>query len=1594
MDKGDLGKEGKDVPRDRLENSTQELLSHFFVGISLPNNSFWVNLRPDSPDDIIDTFLAQTDLGRILLEADLQLKKDTANFTSPNTPEGKDYWNKLYKKAGELFGSERLTIPTLTRPWIVPEEIIIRESSNNAYIYKATLKVMLEEDYLQGSSAYNFTDERLKQLNAYSSQLIRETIIPRLTKEVNTAKRYASLRQVYYSLILAQWFKEKFRGKAGLYSQLIDKKNLVNLASGEPWSKTSYFKAYQDSFNKGEYSFKESVYTAQGRIIRSYLSGGVAFGNEITRAIASSAITTAKPFIPRADYLLDVSLSEDDSVKQPFKLKINDVSIPSSFASSPLTLDKIKQVYFQELDGSRIEMEMGNKAKVDCKLSVESDKYEEDAFTINVSNWPESVNYPDKIGGKYTFKHFSDGRVEFISASSYPRGQGVLAKIVELWNKKMEGLYKELEIEIRRDEEEDIAEAAVVKAFLNAGLRVNLVEKQNNIHGGVTYYVYLTKGNTASSLVNSRLRRAVQKIGRKKIIMNGALYEINVETNNSLWDTRIVLRDARNGKEIGYFELNTKEDAINNARYIQITDKDYLRKGLARLILRRLREVFPVDKELVTEIAQDDSLEAFKNNQEASKVPIVKMFESSGWELVACGYYDRDGIYHRRDFGEQMRDDERSDELGAVIARFKPRIYQLSFPGFSAGFSVSSSSPVRADIQSRVYEAKLFNAREYGLVRKSGVSVDLPQAFSKRHTVIGDIHGDLEGLKQDLRDAGVIDKNGNYIDGNLVVEGDFIDRGPESLEVYEFISALQQEAKVRGNDVVILLGNHEEMFYRGMQGDNKALGVWLLNAGEPAAYLKKWSDERGIEMLAGQIKNSKSVFFSRWGRLYNKLKEDIASTDVKAAYEYRGVLFVHGGVKDGGSAKEVADNLNKELLKGDFSNIHAAVWNTFGEGAGLINGEGLDFLQVVGHVPGSEVRVSKNLRVVNVDVGHWKGYGGRRGYVEIAGNRLRAYALVKEPAASPVEVFTQRFNKELLKNPQYPMRLVEIINSKDGMRDPNEEGLGLHGTALASLKSILKDGLGVGQKAKAVFLGINWKGEPFTENEAYLSFGNVTSPAEIILLFDVTEVPILSKWDSGRRIAVGIESINKAGLIGIVANIKDKQEVISIIGDRPVPVYFVEPEFPSLDSLSSEELYAVVMEAASIEKENYDLSLRVGNKQGEIRIENKRRDIINRLFRQMKPEQLSEFSRRQLSPGLRDMVEKAKTSGSPIREIPGKVPGAQPIEEIGEITLSSGDKLYMRKGDARGIISVAFYNKDGEQIGFIDILPGERLLNYIYIKPKYRGENYSSVFLDVILEKLQDPSFMGKEPLFVSVYVQNPLVVNYLLERGFMLNPYPTPQEQKLMTEAVIPKNIKNKGGIPLYIKDEAKRKALKDTPGREEFDLIGQPLEGDTRTVTINAKYTLYFSDKESIRKNSSTPISDKQEKKTGGIDFRALPISAQPTLAHPGVNLSLPPIIPLIQLEEEWSQIENLLAAGIRPSSQRIKEYLLSCCLKKDYNRDIDKVLSCIADMLRLEEERLVATDTALKEMLIVLESDKPADAMQSALTQITVKVKEPKH
>jgi precorrin-6B methylase 2 len=181
---------------------------------------------------------------------------------------------------------------------------------------------------------------------------------------------------------------------------------------------------------------------------------------------------------------------------------------------------------------------------------------------------------------------------------------------------------------------------------------------------------------------------------------------------------------------------------------------------------------------------------------------------------------------------------------------------------------------------------------------------------------------------------------------------------------------------------------------------------------------------------------------------------------------------------------------------------------------------------------------------------------------------------------------------------------------------------------------------------------------------------------------------------------------------------------------------------------------------------------------------------------------------------------------------------------------------------------------------------------------------------------------------------------------------------------------------------------------------VLSEPIKGFEK-LTFQFDYfgargwaKIYKVPERQVSQGDKLSSSDSPSSKKGGIDLRALPIVTQPMPAIPGVNLSAPPLSQHnINLDTEWQEIQNMLNAGIIPSCERIKEYLEASCQSQDCSQRVDNMLSCLADILRLEEDRVASTEPVLKELLVLLESDKQASEMQLALSKIAVSPKEPR-
>jgi len=132
---------------------------------------------------------------------------------------------------------------------------------------------------------------------------------------------------------------------------------------------------------------------------------------------------------------------------------------------------------------------------------------------------------------------------------------------------------------------------------------------------------------------------------------------------------------------------------------------------------------------------------------------------------------------------------------------------------------------------------------------------------------IGDIHGCADKLRR-LIDQLAIDPKQDQ----LVFVGDYIDRGPDSFEVVDYLLGL----KIIFPNVVFLKGNHEQMLEDYLAGPDKL--TFLINGGQATldSYLRhRPSPQVPVFPLRHQV-------FFRGLRLF---------------YETENYLFVHAGLK-------------------------------------------------------------------------------------------------------------------------------------------------------------------------------------------------------------------------------------------------------------------------------------------------------------------------------------------------------------------------------------------------------------------------------------------------------------------------------------------------------------------------------------------------------------------------------------------------------------------------------------------------------------------------------------------------------------------------
>ena len=203
--------------------------------------------------------------------------------------------------------------------------------------------------------------------------------------------------------------------------------------------------------------------------------------------------------------------------------------------------------------------------------------------------------------------------------------------------------------------------------------------------------------------------------------------------------------------------------------------------------------------------------------------------------------------------------------------------------------------------------------------------------------VVADVHGVSGGLVRALAKAGVADGSGRWAAPRktaLVLLGDMVGRGPDTLGVLRLVDGLSAGARAAGGRVVYVRGNHEQALLDVVGGDGDALERWLAKGGRAALI--------SLGVIAAQDRRPTIAAVERFLRE----RHPWLGPRLRATYPYalwRGVAMVHAGLPKGGPGA-LPGGRGATLDDGAFLRSGGAGTGEYSGYAGL---RGV----VVGHIP-------------------------------------------------------------------------------------------------------------------------------------------------------------------------------------------------------------------------------------------------------------------------------------------------------------------------------------------------------------------------------------------------------------------------------------------------------------------------------------------------------------------------------------------------------------------------------------------------------------------------------------------------------------------
>ena len=260
--------------KDWKIKETGKLVNYFLTVLTVHEENLWVNLSIYEKDRIIEENFGKTEMGRDLLLQDYLLKQFSASLIHPEGKLGEKFWKEIRKQSLNEEEKEAFLRDTFHKIWILPDEVEVSEGEDSVYITKSTLKVMLDKDYLAMQKTNN--DLILdKYEENFSTNIMKKIIVPVMEKEINEGKHFANLRQIYNSLILANWYKKTVKNKF-LTKVYIGKNKVKGIDINSDSVNKAIYEKYIDSYKQGVFHYVKEDYDEMRQEISQvkYFSGG------------------------------------------------------------------------------------------------------------------------------------------------------------------------------------------------------------------------------------------------------------------------------------------------------------------------------------------------------------------------------------------------------------------------------------------------------------------------------------------------------------------------------------------------------------------------------------------------------------------------------------------------------------------------------------------------------------------------------------------------------------------------------------------------------------------------------------------------------------------------------------------------------------------------------------------------------------------------------------------------------------------------------------------------------------------------------------------------------------------------------------------------------------------------------------------------------------------------------------------------------------------------------------------------------------------------------------------------------------------------